>query len=111
MSLGSDVGFPEELAQYVTGLFDNSSAFMEHRQIRLDFPNGYGASVIHGDYTYGGQQGLYEVGVLFHSKLVSSDNPFIDGDSVRGYMTKEDVVAFLRTVRDYIAEEKEIEQE
>lgn len=33
------------------------------------FPNGYGASVIKGPYTYGGKKGLWEVAVLFHGEL------------------------------------------
>lgn len=28
------------------------------------FPNGYGASVIKGEHTYGGKQGLWEIAVL-----------------------------------------------
>lgn len=31
---------------------------------KLFFPNGYGISVIIGDYTYGGLEGFYECAVL-----------------------------------------------
>lgn len=38
-------------------------------QAIVRFPNGYGASVIRGPYTYGGTEGLYELGVLHDGKL------------------------------------------
>ena len=35
-----------------------------HRQKIYKFPNGYGASVIKGPYSYGGPDGLWELAVL-----------------------------------------------
>jgi len=33
-------------------------------QRRYKFPNGYGASVVRGPYTYGGPEGLFELAVF-----------------------------------------------
>ena len=35
---------------------------------RIYFDNGYGASVVRGQYTYGGSQGLYELAVVKGTK-------------------------------------------
>jgi len=35
----------------------------EYRKV-FTFPNGYGASVVSHQYTYGGKEGLFEVAVL-----------------------------------------------
>lgn len=37
------------------------------------FPNGYGASVIRGEHTYGETEGFYEVGVITHDPRERSD--------------------------------------
>lgn len=37
------------------------------------FPNGYGASVIRGAYTYGGPEGFYEVGVITYDPRERSE--------------------------------------
>jgi len=55
------------------------------------FPNGYGASVIQGTYTYGGPDGLWEVAVLKGENLCY-DTPITD--DVLGYCD-DDAVADL----------------
>jgi len=39
------------------------------------FPNGYGASVVSGPYTYGGNAGLFEVAVLDSNGDITYDTP------------------------------------
>jgi len=36
----------------------------------LAFPNGYGASVVRHKYSYGGDEGLFEIAVLRSGKIV-----------------------------------------
>jgi hypothetical protein len=55
---------------------------------RIEFDNGYGASVVKGDHSYGGRDGLYEVGVLDNG-LLTYFTPITD--DVIGYLRPEDV--------------------
>lgn len=52
------------------------------------FPNGYSASVIISLYSYGGDEGLYELAVMRDGRL-SYDTPITD--DVLGYLTEDDV--------------------
>jgi hypothetical protein len=60
---------------------------------RIQFENGYGASVVKTDYTYGGDKGLYELAVLdseghlTYATSVTND--------VIGYLRPEDVTDVL----------------
>ena len=64
------------------------------------FPNGFGASVVRGPYTYGGPEGLFEVAVISFDKNESGDDYRLNYDTeitddVLGYLTYEDVEALL----------------
>jgi len=61
---------------------------------------GFGASVEYGDYelsiiknemSYGGSQGLYEIAVYMDDEQVELPGVTAEGDTVRGYLTEEDV--------------------
>ena len=58
------------------------------------FPNGAGASVVRGDYTYGGDEGLWELGVIWFEgdnyKLIYPKDVCPEGDVV-GWLTDEQV--------------------
>ncbi len=66
------------------------------------FDNGFGASVVRGPYTYGGDAGLFEVAVVkFHgdganSFKITYDTPITD--DVLGYQTDEDVADVLAQI-------------
>ncbi len=60
--------------------------------MRLEFPNGYGASVVNGEGTYG-----LEMAVLRNGGIVY-DTP-ITGD-VLGYLTNETLFQALRDVKN-----------
>lgn len=62
---------------------------------RITFPNGYTASVVRGDNTYGGSQGLYELAVIHDGKIVY-DTPVTS--DVLGYLTEGDVTERLNEI-------------
>ena len=56
---------------------------------RTQFPNGYGASVVKGEHTYGGRDGLFELAVLDSNGSLCYSTPITD--DVIGYLRPEDV--------------------
>jgi len=65
---------------------------------RIMFDNGYGASVVIGPYTYGGENGLYELGVLGKDGKLCYDTP-VTGD-VEGYLSEDDVTRLLEQIQN-----------
>ena len=78
--------------------------------LETDMPNGvqavldfgkYHLSIIKSDFSYGGSQGKYEIGVFSANDGVASDMvelPGItnEGDSVKGWLTNSDVDAIIK---------------
>ena len=60
---------------------------------RISFDNGWGASVIKGQYSYGGRSGLYELAVLDYNGEISYDSGITS--DVFGHLTTEDVTEIL----------------
>jgi hypothetical protein len=67
--------------------------FMQGKQSRIQFENGYGASVVSHTFSYGGKSGLYELAVLKDDEI-NYNNHIADGD-VRGYLTEDAVTDLL----------------
>lgn len=65
--------------------------------LKYDFDNGYTASVIRSDRSYGGLDGLWELAVLKGDKLCY-DTP-VTGD-VLGYLTPPEVLFHLNQVKE-----------
>lgn len=65
---------------------------------RIYFDNGYGASVVKHENSYGGKEGLYELAVLYDNDI-HYDNPVANGD-VRGYLTEEEVSELLKQIQN-----------
>jgi hypothetical protein len=73
------------------------------------FPNGYGASVVKGEHTYGGEDGLWELAVLTFS---DKDGATLDDydfeicyttditEDVLGHLTDEEVEINLRKIKE-----------
>jgi len=63
---------------------------------RTQFDNGYEASVVKSDYTYGGKNGLYELAV-FKDGEICYDTPITD--DVIGYLRPEDVTDVMEKIQ------------
>ena len=61
------------------------------------FDNGYGASVIKSPYSYGGNQGLYELAVLNSEGELIYSTPITD--DVIGWLRPEDVTDLLKQIQ------------
>jgi len=68
------------------------------KKTRINFENGWGASVVSHNSSYGGAEGLYELAVLFENEI-HYDNPVAGGD-VKGYLTEEDVTNLLTQIQN-----------
>lgn len=79
-------------------VFESSEAPLNGIKARIDFDNGYGASVIKNVYSYGGSAGFYEVGVIKNDEL-HYDNPVANGDVV-GWLEEEEVSKLLIEIQN-----------
>jgi hypothetical protein len=65
---------------------------------RIMFDNGYGASVVIGPYTYGGEDGLYELAVLDSDGNLTYETPVTS--DVEGYLSEDDVTRLLEQIQN-----------
>jgi hypothetical protein len=65
---------------------------------RIQFDNGYGASVVKGPYTYGGKDGLYEMAVLDNNGNLTYDTPITN--DVIGYLSEDEVNDYLTKIQE-----------
>ena len=68
------------------------------KQCIVQFPNGYGASIVQGEHTYGGKDGLYELAVFGKDGHITYDTPITD--DVLGYLTEQDVEDTLNKIKN-----------
>lgn len=67
---------------------------------RIMFDNGWGASVVRHQYSYGGKDGRYELAVLDSNGELHYDNDVASGD-VQGYLDEEEVTYLLKAIQEY----------
>jgi hypothetical protein len=77
--------------------YTRNTTFPVGDQYEFAFANGYGASVIRNEMSYGNQngQGLWELAVLEGTSL-TYDTPITD--DVLGHLTEADVAATLKAI-------------
>jgi hypothetical protein len=63
---------------------------------RTQFDNGYEASVVKSDYTYGGKNGLYELAVFKDGEICYDTSVT---DDVIGYLRPEDVTDVMAKIQ------------
>jgi hypothetical protein len=73
---------------------DNSGS----RSARIQFENGYGASIVIGPYSYGGTEGFYELAVLDSNGNITYDTHITN--DVLGYLSPYDVTEVLKKIQD-----------
>ena len=76
--------------------------FKEHRDLngvvaRITFDNGYGASVVKHEFSYGGKDGLYELAVLDANGDLTYETPITD--DVIGYLRPIDVTDVMEKIQ------------
>ena len=64
---------------------------------RIQFKNGYGASVVKTDFSYGGDKGLYELAVLDNGGEICYDTPITN--DVIGYLREIDVTDVMEKIQ------------
>jgi len=67
-------------------------------QHKYKFANGYGASVIRSAYSYGGDQGLWELAVLGPDGKLNYDTPVTE--DVEGWLADADVDRLLKQISE-----------
>ena len=76
--------------------------FKTHPQLngiitRITFDNGYGASVVKHEHSYGGDKGLYELAVLGKDGELTYDTPITN--DVIGYLRPMDVTDVMEKIQ------------
>ncbi len=66
-------------------------------EAKYKFENGYGASVVRGQGTYGHQQGLFELAVM-HGDGICYASPITD--NVLGHLGKGEIPHFIKRIED-----------
>jgi hypothetical protein len=78
---------------------ETNDLFYNGIQCRVQFDNGYGASIVSHNYSYGGKEGLYELAVLNENGKIHYDNPVANGN-VRGYLNESEVTELLKQIQE-----------
>jgi hypothetical protein len=68
------------------------------QQCIVQFPNGYGASIVQGEHTYGGKDGLYEIAVFGKDGGITYDTPITN--DVLGYLSEQEVEKILLDIKN-----------
>ena len=63
---------------------------------RIEFDNGYGASIAQTPFSYGGDQGLYELAVMKDNAIAYDTSVTNDSE---GYLAPEDVTRLMEQIQ------------
>ena len=68
------------------------------KQFIVQYPNGYGASIVQGPHTYGGPNGLYELAVFGKNGEITYDTPITN--DVLGYLSEQELEKILLDIKN-----------
>lgn len=68
------------------------------KQCIVQYPNGYGASIVQGPHTYGGPNGLYELAVFGKNGEITYDTPITN--DVLGYLSEQELEKILLDIKN-----------
>jgi len=66
-------------------------------QAKIQFENGFGASIVKTPFSYGGSKGLYELAVFGKDGSITYDTPITD--DVLGYLSEAAVTQTLSKIQ------------
>ena len=64
---------------------------------RIQFENGYGASIVRHEYSYGGKDGLFELAVIKDDDICYTTPITTD---VEGYLSEDEVSDLLKQIQE-----------
>lgn len=99
--------FVEHIQKNIVSVEDLSDDLFQ--RLRVMFKNGYGASIVQGEYSYGGKDGLFEIGVLDGEGNLAYDTPVTD--DVLGHLDRDGVAEVLEEIMTLPSLQEQIESE
>lgn len=69
--------------------------YSEGISVEIEFSNGFGASVIRSEHSYGGSNGLYELAVTLNGHICY--DTYIT-ENVIGFLKPEDITKYLEKI-------------
>ena len=78
--------------------FKNMPDYYQGIQATIKFDNGYGASIVRHNFSYGHEEGLYELAVLGSHGALTYDTPVTD--DVLGYLSEDEVTDALKQIQE-----------
>jgi hypothetical protein len=93
-----EIDFHDKITDFTEGTLNDGV------QIKIKFTNGWTASLVKGPYTYGGPEGLWEMGVFNPGGDLDYCNPITSGD-VQGWLSDARIEAKLRRLASFTNEQ------
>lgn len=78
-------------------LISEGDSFFGGLAYEFKFENNYGASIIKHNFSYGHEDDLFELAVLYYGRITYSTEITED---VLGYLTNDDVMYYLSEIKD-----------
>lgn len=67
-------------------------------QAIVKFDNGYGASIVRHQFSYGGREGLFEMAILGQDGHITYDTSITN--DVIGYLSEQEISDYLKKIKE-----------